>query len=284
MSGRVPADGIAGGEPDRHAARPRGAARPLAGRTVMITRPRAQADSMAEALRALGAEVVLFPTIRIVDPADPEPLRAAVREADRFDWIVFTSVNGVERFWRELRDQGGDTRRLGGVSLCAIGPATAAAIELEGARADVVPDEYVAEAVVAALTAENDLRGSRILLPRAEIARPVLPEALTERGAEVVEVAAYRTVPDDREAHEARRRIEAGEVDLITFTSSSTVRNFVDLLGARTGGARVASIGPITSRTARELGLTVDIEARAFTVEGLLGAIVDRQQRGGTDA
>jgi len=247
--------------------------KPLFGKRVVVTRARAQASDFATALEALGAEVVQFPTIRIVDPADPEPLRAAAREADRFDWIVFTSVNGVGRFWSALREGGRDTRALAGVSLCAIGPATGAAIEMEGAHPDLVPERYVAEAVVEALVRETELRGSRVLLPRAEEARSVLPESLRERGAEVVEVVAYRTVPDGAEADEVRRRLVAGEIDLVTFTASSTVRNFVELVGTEIGSAEVASIGPITSATARELGLPVHVEAAEHTIPGLLDAI-----------
>jgi uroporphyrinogen III methyltransferase / synthase len=248
---------------------------PLAGRSVVVTRARAQASDLAASLERMGAEVIQFPTIRIEDPLDPEPLRRAVREADRFDWIVFTSVNGVQRFWAELRAAGLDTRSLGGVSLCAIGPATAAAIEMEGARADLVPPRFVAESAVEALEAEGDLRGSRVLLPRAEVARSVLPDSLRALGAEVVEVDAYRTVQEEAGSEALRRRIHAGEVDMVTFTASSTVRNFVELVGADLGAARVASIGPITSQTARELGLRVDVEAAEHTIPGLLAAIRD---------
>ncbi|HET7273556.1 MAG TPA: GDP-mannose 4,6-dehydratase [Longimicrobiaceae bacterium] len=247
--------------------------RPLFGKRVVVTRARAQAAGFSESLRKMGAEVIPFPTIRITDPTDPEPLHRAVADADGYDWIIFTSVNGVERFWQELSASGRDTRVLAGVSLCAIGPATAEAIEMHGARADIVPDEYVAEAVIEALSAETTLWGSRILIPRAEVARSVLPTSLRESGAEVVDVAAYRTVPDGPDADEVRRRLLAGEVDLITFTASSTVRNYVDILGAETGDALVASIGPITSRTARELGLSVDIEAAEYSIPGLIEAI-----------
>ncbi len=246
---------------------------PLAGKAIVVTRARAQAGEFIEQLQQLGAEVIPFPTIRITDPTDPLPLRGAVAQADTFDWIVFTSVNGVERFWEELRASGRDTRVLAGVSICAIGPATAAAVDEQGARADLVPDEYVAEAVVEALAAETDLQGVRILIPRAEVARSVLPTSLRERGAIVVEVAAYRSKPDGPQAEEMERRLRAGEVHLITFTASSTVRNYVELVGTDTGGARIASIGPITSQTARELGLTVDIEAEDYTIPGLLEAI-----------
>jgi uroporphyrinogen III methyltransferase/synthase len=250
--------------------------RPLDGTRIVVTRPRAQASDFSHALEELGAEVVDFPTIRIVDPSDPEPLRRAVAWWDSLDWIVFTSGYRVERFWSELRAGGADTRALSGVSLCAIGPATAAAIDLEGARADLMPPEYVSEAVARALAEKADLRGARVLLPRAEIARSALPELLRERGAEVVEVAAYGTELDGAGAGEVERRLRQNEIDVVTFTSSSTVRNFVALVGADVGRALVASIGPITSATARELGLDVAIEASAYTIPGLTGAIVAR--------
>ena len=248
-------------------------ARPLFGRRIMVTRARAQAGRFVHALEDLGAEVVQAPTIRIAEPEDPEPLRRAVREIDSFAWVVFTSANAVEHFWRELRASGRDTRALAGVSLCAIGPATAAAIEAQGARADLVPGEYVAEAVADALTTETALPGTRVLLPRADIARETLPALLAARGAEVVDVPAYRTVPDDAAAEAVRAELRRGRIDAITFTSSSTVRNFVDLFGRDVGAARVASIGPITSATARELGLEVDVQAKEHTVPGLVAAL-----------
>lgn len=248
-------------------------ARPLFGKRIVVTRARAQASDLAGTLEGLGAEVIQFPTIRITDAPDPEPLRRAALEVDRYDWIVFTSVNGVSRFWSALREGGRDTRALSGVSVCAIGPATAAAIEIEGVHPDLVPERYVAEAIVEALANEGELHGSRILLPRAEVARSVLPDSLREHGAEVVEVAAYRTVPDGSEIEAMRERLRAGTVDMITFTASSTVQNYVDLLGAEVGGARVASIGPITSRTAGELGLPVHIEASEYSIPGLVRAI-----------
>ncbi len=248
--------------------------RPLFGKRVVVTRARAQASDFAAELEALGAEVVQFPTIRIVDPPDLEPLRRAAADADGFDWIVFTSVNGVARFWSALREAGRDTRALAGVSLCAIGPATAAAIEMEGARPDLVPERFVAESVVEALEREVDLRGARVLLARAESARSVLPDSLRARGAEVVEVAAYRTVPDAEEAEGLQARLREGGVDLVTFTASSTVRNYVDVMGTNLGRAEVASIGPITSATATELGLPVHVEAAEFTIPGLVRAIL----------
>ena len=255
--------------------------RPLSGRRIVVTRARAQASDLAQALEALGAEVVQFPTIRIVPPADEAPLRRAAEEASTFDWIVFTSVNGVERFWHALAEQKRDARALGGVRVCAIGPATAAELERRGVVPDVVPDEFVAEAAIRALDAADDLRGRRILLPRAEVARAVLPEELRARGAEVVEVTAYTTVQDGTDVERVRGLIARGEVDAVTFTASSTVRNFVDLVGPEVGGATVVSIGPITSGTARELGLTVNVEAAEYTIPGLVLALREFYAAGG---
>jgi uroporphyrinogen III methyltransferase / synthase len=247
--------------------------RPLFGKRVVVTRARAQASGFAEQLEAMGAEVVQFPTIRIVPPADEAPLLDAAREVHSFHWIVFTSMNGVARFWDAIHRVGRDARSLGGVSVCAVGPATAAALEREGVRPDLIPEKFVAESVLRALQAHGDLAGRRVLFPRGELARPVLIEGLQAAGAEVVDVVAYRTVPDSGEVDRFRRLLADGAVDLVTFTSSSTVHNFVDLVGADVGRALVASIGPITSAAARERGLAVDIEADASTTEGLVSAI-----------
>ena len=256
--------------------------RPLSGRRIVVTRARAQASGFAAALEALGAEVVQLPTIRIAPAADPAPLRRAVAEAGSFDWIVFTSVNGVERFWHEMGEQRCDARRLGGVRVCAIGPATAAELARRGVAADLVPDEFVAEAAVQALlAADGGVAGKRILLPRADLARAVLPEQLRAHGAEVVEVAAYTTVQDGADAERVGKLIGDGSVDLVTFTASSTVRNFVELVGTEVGGAQVASIGPITTNTARELGVRVDVEAQEYTIPGLVRAIREHYERGG---
>jgi uroporphyrinogen III methyltransferase/synthase len=247
--------------------------RPLSGKRIVVTRARAQASGFSSTLEGLGAEVVQFPTIRIEGPEDRGPLLRAAAEAERFDWIVFTSVNGVDSFWTALREAGRDTRALAGVSLCAIGPGTAEAMEKEGARPDLLPERFVAESVVEALVGRGELRGSRILLPRAVEARTVLPDSLRELGAEVVEVATYRTVPEGTEAESLRDRLREGSIDMVTFTASSTVRNFVESVGAEVGRASVASIGPITSATARELGLPVHVEAEEHTIPGLLRAI-----------
>lgn len=255
--------------------------RPLAGRTIVVTRPEEQAEALARPLQDAGARILLFPTIEIVAPSDPEPLRRAAREAASYDWLVFTSVNGVKAFRRALEEQGldaGDVRGGagggGGPRVCAIGPATGGALDRMGLAPRVVPDEFVAEAVVEALDDETDLRGARVLLPRAAVARDALPDGLRERGARVDVVEAYRTVPAGEEADELRRRLDAGEVDLITFTASSTVRNFEDAVGADVGRARVAAIGPVTAGTARDLGYDVAVVAEEYTIPGLVEACV----------
>lgn len=247
--------------------------KPLAGRRAVVTRARMQADELVRGLEALGAEVVHFPAIRVTEPTDPEPLRRAVRELREYRWIVFTSVNGVERFWAALREAGADTASIADASICAIGPATAAAVEREGGHAELVPPEHVAEAAVEALARATDLAGARILLPRAEVARAVIPDSLRARGAAVDDVPAYRTEPDGEGADEVRALLRAGSLDLITFTSGSTTRSFVDQLGVEIGAARVACIGPVTAEVARSLGLPVHIQADPYTVPGLIDAV-----------
>ncbi len=248
--------------------------RPLAGKRVVVTRARDQARELAERLRAEGAEPVLLPTIELVPPADGyAALDAALRALDTFDWIIFTSVNGVAHTCARLEALGRHPRALNRLRVAAIGPATARALRERGVRVDVVPPTYVAEAILEVLPLEP---GAGILLPRADIARPALREGLRAAGARVVEVAAYRTVPA-RPDPGALARLEAG-VDAITFTSGSTVRHFVTLLGAERArrlarGAVVAAIGPITARVAREMGLPPDVVAREHTVPGLIAAL-----------
>ncbi len=258
---------------------------------------------MARRLRELGAEPVACPTIRIVPPEDLAALRRAARNVDEYSWIVFTSVNGVDRFAGALEHEGADPEEAlaAGARVAAIGPSTAeSVVERFRVEPDVVPDEYRAEALVLAIrrhaaagagtdvAAEDggqELAGERILLPRAAEARAVLPERLEAAGAVVDEVAAYRAVPpDEEELAPVRERLQAGEIDWLTFTASSTVRNFVSLLGADPGGARVAAIGPITAGTARELGLTVDVVAEEYTVPGLLEALVGARSGDGREA
>jgi uroporphyrinogen III methyltransferase / synthase len=248
--------------------------RPLFGKRVVVTRARAQAAELVGKLRTAGAEVVPFATIRIVPPDDRSPLLRAAGAVDGYDWLVLTSVNSVSAFWSALREVGRDTRSLAGVSICAIGPATAAAIELEGARADLMPREFHSGSLTRAMSEEVDLVGARVLLPQGDSARPVIAAALGEAGAEVDVVTAYRNVPDLAEAQRMRQRTIRGEIDVVTFTSGSTVRNFLDAVGPDLGSARIASIGPATSAVARELGLPVDVEATEHTIPGLVDALV----------
>jgi uroporphyrinogen III methyltransferase / synthase len=255
--------------------------RPLFGIRVLVTRARAQASSFVDRLRDLGADPVEFPTIRIAPPSDGgAALAAAARNAGRYDWIVFTSVNGVSRFWKALEAGGMDTRALAGARVCAIGPATSGELARRGVAADLVPERFVAESVIAALEEAGEVPGSRILLPRAQEARDVLPRALAERGAEVSDVPAYRTEPDGEGSDRIRDRLREGTLDVITFTASSTVRNFVDLVGTDIGDAVVASIGPITSRTAREAGLPVHLEADRYDIPGLIEALMAWRRQG----
>lgn len=254
--------------------------RPLAGRRIVVTRARAQASALSGALRILGAEVVEFPTIRIEDPPDGAPLRRAARELPSYDWVIFTSVNGVERFWAALREEGRDARAFARSQICAIGPATEAKLTGHGLVADLVPESYVAEALVTAFRG-RDIAGKRVLIPRAESAREVLPRGLRELGATVDVVAAYRTVPDGSRGADLLAELAAHRVDAVTFTASSTVRNWIELVGTEIGAAEVATIGPVTSGTARDLGLPVHVEAKTYTIPGLVTALCERYANGG---
>jgi uroporphyrinogen-III synthase len=240
----------------------------LAGKRVLVTRPRGQAAALCQRLSALGAVPVLLPTIDIEPPSDPAALQRAARRAGAYDWIVFTSVNGVAAFEAPLWGLNGSAVPR----IAAIGPATARALEARGAPADFVPQEFVAEALAEGL---GEVRGLRVLMPRAEEARDVLARELRARGAVVHEVAAYRTrlaAPDESALAELRRG-----VDVITFTSSSTVRGFMALLeglGLRLDPPPlIACIGPVTTATARALGLRVDVTAQTYTGDGLVDAI-----------
>jgi uroporphyrinogen III methyltransferase / synthase len=252
--------------------------RPLFGRRVVVTRSRAQAGELARDLERLGAGVHEFPTIEITPPEDFGPLDAAIRDLDSFGLIVFTSVNGVEAFLKRLQFHGLDLRAVPrDAKVAAIGPATAERIEGGGLRVDVIPEEYRAEALIEALGA-HPLAGERVLIPRAKVAREVLPEKLREAGAEVVVPPAYESVPSSEGKEEVSLRLQSGEIDCVTFTASSTVENFVGAFGAEEAArllerSRVACIGPITADTARKHGLGVDAQAKEYTIPGLIEAV-----------
>ncbi len=253
--------------------------RRLFGRRVVVTRARAQAGELSRELEVLGAEVHEFPTIEIRPPEDFGPLDAAIHDLDSFDWLIFTSVNGVEAFIERLSHHGLDVRAVPrGARIAAIGPATAQRVRETGLRVEIVPEEYRAEALIEAVSSSS-LAGRRVLIPRAKRAREVLPERLREAGAEVVVPPAYESVPSSEGKEELQRRLEAGEVDCITFTASSTVENFVrafgeDDMGRLLSGTRVVCIGPITADTARARGIRVDAEAGEYTIAGLVEAVV----------
>ncbi|HUU92505.1 MAG TPA: uroporphyrinogen-III C-methyltransferase [Phycisphaerae bacterium] len=254
--------------------------RPLLGRRIVVTRARAQASALAERLESLGAETIQAPAIRIEPPDDPEPLAQAAREAASYDWIVFTSVNGVEAFFGALADAGLDARALATARLATIGPATTERLTRFGLQSDLQPETFTGAAVAEALAATGDLTGEHVLLPRADIAPKDLPDALAAQGAEVSDIIAYRTVPDTAGCDAVAQALEANEIDWLTFTSSSTVRNVVAAVGAdraRASRARIASIGPTTSATLREAGLEPTVEADPHTIPGLVVAILTRE-------
>jgi uroporphyrinogen III methyltransferase/synthase len=247
---------------------------PLFGRRIVNTRPAGQADALSSRLKALGADVIEMPTIQIQPAADYGPLDRALTNLASYDWLIFTSANGVRCFVERLDASTADLRALR-ARICAIGPATRAAIEALHLKVDLMGREYVAEGLIEAFSA-YDLAGSRVLLPRAAVARDLVPLELARRGAHVDAVEAYRTAtPEGAGAQAARIFGGVRKPDCITFTSSSTVQNFAAVAGARAlDGVRVASIGPVTTATARTLGIKVDTEARMFTVDGLVDAVL----------
>jgi uroporphyrinogen III methyltransferase / synthase len=244
---------------------------PLFGKRVVVTRDRRQSPLLAEPLEALGAEVLFVPVIEIADPAESSPLDQAIQDLASYDWLIFTSVNGVRHFIEALDRSNRDLRSLR-AKLCAIGSSTRAAIEELHLRVDVTPEEYVAESLLEALAEEN-LKGKRILLPGAAVARDLVPVMLRERGAVVDVVETYRTIIPADAAARAKDAL-AHKPDWITFTSSSTVKNLLAVTGREAlEGIKIASIGPVTSATAREAGLTVSVEATPHTIDGLVAAI-----------
>jgi uroporphyrinogen-III synthase len=247
----------------------------LAGLRVIVGRARHQAGALSSGLRALGAEVTEIPFIEIRKPRSYKPLDAALKNLHEYDWLILTSANGVEALWRRLNKLHLTKRQFKHMKIAAIGPATRKAIEKHGLKVNVVPQEYVAESVVEAL--RNEVAGKRVLLARARVARDVIPRELHQLGAKVDVVEAYETViPQSSRTRlrailkDSKRRPHA-----VTFTSSSTVRNFIALLGKKPflDGIRLASIGPVTSATLRELGLPVDVEATEYTIPGLIKAL-----------
>lgn len=248
---------------------------PLFGRRIVVTRAATEAGEFAARLRTLGAEVIELPTIAAAPPSSFATLDRALSAAASFDWLIFTSARGVDAFVARLRTLEQDVRALGRARIAAIGPATAARLQHYALRVAAIPPEYRAEAIIDAIGAAQ-IQGARILIPRAEVAREILPQLLREHGArEVVVAPAYRTVlPDDPAAARVRELAAAHAIDLVTFTSSSTVTNFRAMIGAEAAGMQAAVIGPITAASAREQGFNVIAAPPNYTIDGLIGAIV----------
>ena len=253
---------------------------PLIGRTLVVTRAVAQAEGLVTALEALGATVVHLPAIRVEPAPDQAALRRAVQSASDFHWVIFTSANAVHFFGRAAEDLGVDLNgALESTRLCCVGPATASALEALGLTVEVVPDTHRAEAIVDVLSARTSLHGQRILIPTVAEASPVLSAGLRERGAEVDDVIAYRTVFVEEAGPGVLDQLQEG-VDLVTFTSPSAVRGFHRLMGGRIVAA-AAVIGPVTADAAVELGYRVVVEADPFTIPGLVAAISSHLNEGG---
>jgi len=255
--------------------------RPLFGKRIVVTRAREQASDFVACLSELGAECVEFPSIEVVPPPSWQELDRAIGNLETYQWLLFTSVNGVKYFFDRLEVSGQDARNLKGIRVAAIGPKTADAIREKGVRPDLVPEEYRAEAVVEAFR-KYGVKGLKILLPRAAEAREVLPQELEKMGATVEVVEAYRTVRPKGAKDEIRAMLEKGDIHMVTFTSSSTVNNFMEMFEEE--GDRllkwmekltVACIGPVTAKAAEEKGLRVRITPSDYTIEALAKAIVD---------
>jgi uroporphyrinogen III methyltransferase/synthase len=246
--------------------------RPLFGKRIVVTRASAQAGGLRAALSELGADVVDVPMVRI-EPLDDAPLRAAMTQVASHDWVIFTSQNAVQLAWSALRAQGGDARSFAHVKVACVGRATADALLQCGIAADVVPLRFVAEGVLEAMTARDDVRGARVLYLAAEGARSVLPEGLRALGCSIEIIPLYRTVSDGVGAEALSAQLENGEIDAVTFASASAVRSYVDAVGERLSRATAAiSIGPITSDALREAGINVAAEAQEASILSLVAA------------
>jgi uroporphyrinogen III methyltransferase/synthase len=252
--------------------------RPLMGKRIVVTRSREQASTLLKILEAAGADCLECPTIRIAPPEDTEALDNALRNISSYDWLIFTSVNGVSFFFDRLFSLGNDVRQLGHIQLAAIGPATAERLADFGLSCDIIPESYRAESVIDAFN-HQDIQGKKILLPRAAEARPILPRELTKMGAVVDEVETYVTKPSQGNKAILLSELENRRVDCVTFTSSSTVKNFKQMIPEENfekliDPVTIACIGPITAETAQSLGFRVDVIAESYTIQGLTEAVI----------
>lgn len=251
--------------------------KPLWGKRVVVTRSRAQASQLVEQISDLGGEAMEFPSIHIEKESDLRSLHKVFKHLERYHWIIFTSVNAVDIFFQELLANGYDIRDLKGIKLAAIGPATRAKLNQRGLKVEVVPEEYRAEGMIQSM--QSLVRpGQRVLLPRARGARTILPEQLRRAGLQVDEIYLYESVSVTSANREMVERIRQGDMDVLTFTSSSTVHNFVTIIGQenilKINQVMIACIGPITADTARQYGFTVDVVAAEYTIQGLVDAVL----------
>jgi uroporphyrinogen III methyltransferase/synthase len=252
--------------------------KPLFGKRIVVTRAKEQAPEFMDLLSSYGAEAISFPTLQLAPPPSWAEMDAAIERIERYDWIIFTSVNGVQSFRKRLATLRKDLRLLKGISLCAIGPQTAAEVEAWGLQVDLVPSEFKAEGVLQALEGRG-IAGKRFLIPRAKEAREILPEEIQKKGGKVDVVPVYQSVRPDHDRASLETLLRGKKVDVITFASSSTLRNFMEILGPQRrswlAGSAIACIGPITAETAREFGLKVDVIPGEYTLPALAESIVD---------
>ncbi|NWJ45285.1 MAG: uroporphyrinogen-III synthase [Chloroflexi bacterium] len=257
---------------------------PLAGRRIVVTRAKEQSGGLLEHLREIGADALEFPVIKTVPPETWDEIDGVIAELSTYNWVVFTSVNGVEYFWQRMIASGKDSQSFSGVKSAAVGSATADSLRSKGVEADLIPTRFVAEAILDTL-GEN-LQGQRFMLPRADIARQVLVTGLEERGAIVTQITAYRTVVGGESGispSDLLQLLEQGQVDVVTFTSASTVRNFATRLSSVSTktlpellkDSAVACIGPITASAALEMGLKIDLQPGKYTIDELVVCISD---------
>lgn len=252
---------------------------PLKGKKILITRAREQSAEFSTRLKKLGAEVIELPTIEIVPPSSWKGVDHGIAKLQSYDWVIFTSANGVNFFFQRLKEKGKNRRSFSGSKICAIGPATGEQLKKKSVRVDYIPKEFVAESILKGFK-RIGVEGKQILLARAKKARDVLPQGLKKMGARVDVVEAYRTIKPKGGAMRLKRLLEKKEVDVITFTSSSTVSHFIDLLKKEAlkdllKGVTIACIGPITARTVKEAGLKVHIQPKEYTIPGLTRAIAE---------
>jgi uroporphyrinogen III methyltransferase/synthase len=255
--------------------------RPLFGKRIVVTRAREQASEFLSLLSGLGAECLEFPSIEIIQPENWNTLDRAIQDLETYQWLLFTSVNGVKYFFERMGHHQKDVRDLKGIKVGVIGPKTAEAILKKGIKPDLIPQEYRAEAIIQGMSKE-EIKGAKILLPRAEKAREILPRKLESLGAKVDVIPVYRTIKPDQDLSKIKEMLKQGRIDLVTFTSSSTVSNFIEMFEPDVDSLKiwmkkvtVACIGPITAEKAKEKGLSVDIMPKDYTIEALAESILD---------